>query len=210
MDGFIKYLFAVVLHLGAFGLIIVGALDSSFLIMPLGNDLLVVAMTARAHSAWKMLVYAACATAGSVLGCFLLDVVARKGGEAELGKFVPEKRLEYVKKKIKDRAGWTLGFAAIMPPPFPFTPFVAGAAALEYPRRNLLSVVGVMRFVRFSVEGVLAIYFGPHILQLAEAPAVKWSIIVLIVIAVGASAYSIYHWFTMSKSRSKSPAVTRR
>ena len=53
-------------HLGGFGLLLLGILDSSFLFMPLGNDLLVVALTAQRHN--RMLYYAAMASAGSVIG----------------------------------------------------------------------------------------------------------------------------------------------
>jgi hypothetical protein len=53
-------LFVIFVHLGGFGLLALGVLDSSFLVMPLGNDLLVIALTARNHGA--MLYYAAIAT----------------------------------------------------------------------------------------------------------------------------------------------------
>src|SRR5439155_25566166 len=44
-----QHLFALFVHLGGLGLLAMGILDSSFLIMPFGNDLLLVAMTARKH-----------------------------------------------------------------------------------------------------------------------------------------------------------------
>src|SRR5579862_1461657 len=72
-------LFVIFVHLGAFGLLALGILDSSFLVMPLGNDLLIIALSARNHSLWFF--YAVVATAGSLLGCLLMDVISRKGGE---------------------------------------------------------------------------------------------------------------------------------
>src|SRR5437016_12750552 len=78
MNGIVQHLFAIFIRLGAFGPLLLGVFDSSFLFMPLGNDLLLVALTARDH---KMLpVFAVMATAGSVLGCLLVDLVTRKGG----------------------------------------------------------------------------------------------------------------------------------
>ena len=44
LESVLSHLFTILLHLGFAGLIIVGVLDSSFLFLPLGNDLLVVAM----------------------------------------------------------------------------------------------------------------------------------------------------------------------
>jgi len=194
VNALLRHLFAIALHLGGFGLIIVGVLDSSFLFMPLGNDLLIVAMTARARDYPHVFYYAAMATAGSVLGCFVLDLAARKGGEAGLEKLVSKRRLEYVKKRVKEHVASALAFGSIMPPPFPFTPLVAAAAAVDYPRKKMLGVIAAARFVRFLVEAWLAMYFGRQVLQLAQAPAVRWFIIGVIVISFGGSAYSIYQW----------------
>ena len=92
MDAIIGHLFAIFVTLGGFGLLILGLLDDSFLSMPLGNDLLMVALTARQH---KMLpAFAAMATAGSVIGCWLIDMIARKGGEAGLKKIVSGRQLQ--------------------------------------------------------------------------------------------------------------------
>src|SRR4030081_936405 len=86
--------------LGGPGLLLLGILDSSFLFAPLGNDLLVVAMSARYHSVGRMLYYAAMSTIGSVLGCLLVDVIFRHAGEVGLAKHLPPGRLEYVKNKV--------------------------------------------------------------------------------------------------------------
>ena len=48
------------------GLLVLGILDSSFLFAPLGNDLLVVAVTARHRDIPEMLYYAGMSTVGSV------------------------------------------------------------------------------------------------------------------------------------------------
>jgi membrane protein YqaA with SNARE-associated domain len=174
-----------------------GVLDSSFLFMPLGNDLLVIALTAR-HEA-RMPYYAAMATAGSVLGVLLMDAISRKGGEKGLEGRVPAHRLEYLKGKIRRRAGWAIALASLMPPPFPFTPFIVVAAALQYPRGRLLAVVAASRLVRFSVGGTLALLFGRRILQLAESPALQYGVVFLVLISVAGSALSIYSWVKRSK-----------
>ena len=106
MNVIVNHLFAVFIQLGAFGLLIVGALDDSFLFTPLGNDLLMVALTARNH---RMLpVYAAMASAGSVIGCLLIDWVSRNGGEKGLDKLLSGRELNYVKRKVENNAGWAL------------------------------------------------------------------------------------------------------
>jgi len=197
LDHTAQYLFQVFVRLGGFGLLAMGVLDSSFLFMPLGNDLLVVAMTVRQRE--LMLYFAAMATAGSVVGCLLIDVVSRKGGEKGLERFLPARRIESVKRRVSKRAGWALAFASLMPPPFPFTPFVAGAAALQYPRKNLLAIVAATRLFRFSLEGFLALQFGTGILRLAAVPAVQYSVLALVVISIGGSIFSVYRWIKRSR-----------
>ena len=113
-------LFPLFLRLGGPGLLVLGILDSSFLFAPLGNDLLVVALSARHHSLALALYYAAMSTIGSVLGCLLVDVVFRKAGEKGLERHLAKKRLEYVKKKIEGSGTLALAIASIAPPPFPF------------------------------------------------------------------------------------------
>ena len=204
MEAFFNHLVLFLLRLGFFGLLLVGVLDSSFLFMPLGNDLLVVAMAANAHGLPKALLYALVAAAGSLIGCAIMDIIGRKGGKAGLEKHVPKKRLEYVKKKIKARAAWALALGALMPPPFPFTPFVAAAAAMQYPRKKLLAVIGVARVLRFAIEATLATYFGQRILSLAKTPAVHWFIVALAILSVAGSGISIYGWIQRSKSSAAS------
>jgi membrane protein YqaA with SNARE-associated domain len=170
--------------------------------MPLGNDLLIVALTARHHD--RMPYYACMAALGSVVGCFFTDWVSRKGGEKGLENRVSGKRLAYVQRKVKDNAGPALAFASLMPPPFPFTPFVIVAAALQYPRVKLLGIVGAARLVRFFAEGALAIYFGKRILAIAQTPAVQGIVLAVVAISIGGSAWSIYKWARRRPSGSKS------
>jgi membrane protein YqaA with SNARE-associated domain len=187
--------------MGGPGLLVLGILDSSFLVMPLGNDVLVVALSASRHA--RMPYYAIMATAGSVLGCLIIDLVMRKGGEHGLERHLTYRRIEQLKRQIDKRAGWAVLLASLMPPPFPFTPFVAGAAALQYSRKKLLGIIGIARLIRFSTDGILAIHFGRHILALAQSPAVEYVVIVLIVIAIGGSVLSVYGWI----KRSRRPAT---
>ena len=199
MNAIVNHLFAVFIRLGPFGLLILGILDSSFLLfLPLGNDLLMVALTARKHV--MLPVFAVMATAGSVLGCALTDWVARKGGEKGLEKIIAGRRLNYVKRKVKHSAGKALVFACLMPPPFPFTAFVAGAAAFQYPRKKLLVTIALARFARFSILGLLAIAFGVSILRLAKTPEVQTAILALAVISVVGSIVSVVSWIKRSRT----------
>jgi membrane protein YqaA with SNARE-associated domain len=178
-------------HAGGLGLLTLGAFDSSPLVVPFGNDLLVLALSARYHQ--RVLYYVAMATAGSLIGCFLTDWISRKS-ESGQKKFVSGRHLRHIRKLVEKNAGWTLVVASLMPPPFPFTVFVAAAAAFRYPRIKLLSFIGVGRFMRFAIEGALAIHYGRWIIKQAESPLLEHVMIALIVISIGASAFSVYQW----------------
>jgi membrane protein YqaA with SNARE-associated domain len=195
---FLLPLYGILAKLGGFGLLILGIFDSSFLFMPLGNDLLMLGLTARHPD--LLLYYAFMATLGSMIGCFLIDWICRKGGEQGLHRVLPEKRIEYVKNRVRKSAGPALALAAIMPPPFPFTPFVAVAAAFQYPRKKLFGILAPMRMLRFSVIGLLAILYGPGIIELANAPAVEYTIGAIVVVCVVGSVISIYGWIKRSRT----------
>jgi membrane protein YqaA with SNARE-associated domain len=196
---FAAWLFAFVLKLGGPGLVLLGILDSSFLFAPWGNDLLVVAMTARQPHFANMLYYAAMSTVGSVLGCLLIDVTLRPLGAEGLEKHLPANRLKRVKSKVRDNAGQALAIASLVPPPFPFTAFVMAAAALQYSRKRLLAVVGVSRMVRFTVLGILALRFGERILNWFKNPVVQGFLIGLIVFCIVGSIVSVYGWIRRSR-----------
>jgi membrane protein YqaA with SNARE-associated domain len=142
--------------------------------------------------------YAAMATLGSVIGTSITVWLSRKGAETVL-KRTPGKTLRRIEKGVRDHAGWAVGLASVMPPPFPFTFFIAVAAALEYPVKKLLSVVAGGRAARFVIEGLLAVKYGHWILSIAESPRFRYVILLVGVLAIGGTAYSIYEWVARSR-----------
>jgi membrane protein YqaA with SNARE-associated domain len=180
--------------LGGLGLVLVGIIDSSFLTAPLANDFLVIALSASHHQ--RMPYYGLMATIGSVLGCITVDVISRKAQEGVKRSF-PSGRWKFIEAQFQKRAGWAVVIASLVPPPFPF---IAAAAGTGYPRKKLLAFIGVARFARFLGEGALAIVYGEGILSLAKSPAVKCTVVVLIIVATGGSAFSIFTWVRKSRT----------
>ncbi len=205
MGSFIRPLAHFFFMLGGFGLVLLGVLDSSFLMMPLGNDLLVVALTASHRN--HMPYYVVMATLGSTLGVALAHYVSSKGGKKLIEGKHKSKRVEYVEKKIEKYGGWAIGFAALAPPPFPFTPFVVVPAVLQYPRARMLWIIAGCRAVRFAIEGWLALIYGRRILALAKSPALQWGIGALVVVSIVGSAFSIWEWVKKSKAKQEPSGV---
>ena len=183
--------------LGGPGMFVVGILDSSFLFLPFGNDVLMLSLAARHPT--KLAWFAVCAAMGSVIGAMFIYALARKGGEAGLTRFLPEKRIEYMKRKIEKRGGLAVASAALLPPPFPFTAVVAAAAAFQYPRSRMIAILLSARMLRFCIIGVLAVAFGRQILRLAELPAVHYGLFGLLIICIGGSVLSLIKWFRHSR-----------
>jgi hypothetical protein len=107
---------------------------------------------------------------------------------------------------VEKNAMWTVAVASLMPPPFPFTAIVATAAAFRYPRVKLLSIIGVSRFVRFTIEGALAIHYGRWIIRQAESPLFDHFMIALVVISIAGSVFSIYQWGEANKRTARHAA----
>ena len=185
---FLHFLF----HLGYFGPFVLGILDSSFLVLPFGNDLLVVGLIAHHHAGFFF--YVLSAACGSTVGVFLLSSVARKFGEDGIRKVAGQRQFDRLKKHIGSRSGVAVAIGCLAPPPFPFTMVIAAASALGYSLWRVAAINFVSRAVRFAVLGVLAIKFGTSILRIAKSPVFVWSMIVFIALCLLASAYSIWHW----------------
>jgi membrane protein YqaA with SNARE-associated domain len=200
MSHVLRSLAVFFFSLGGFGLLLLGVLDSSFLFMPLGNDLLMVALTA-AHPQ-RMLYYVLMATVGSVAGVDFTRWVSAKGGKKGIEGDRESKRIAYVERKVQEHGGIAIATAALMPPPFPFTPFIIVAAALQYPRKKMLAIIAGCRGLRFVIDGSLALIFGRRIIRMAQSPYVQGFIIVLVVISMAGSALSIYNWVQKSRTRS--------
>jgi membrane protein YqaA with SNARE-associated domain len=185
---FLHFLF----HVGYFGPFVLGILDSSFLVLPFGNDLLVVGLIAHHHSGFPF--YVISAACGSTLGVIVLASVARKAGEEGIRKVAGQKKFEKLKRRIGERSGVAVAIGCLAPPPFPFTMVIAAASALGYSLWRVAAINFVARAVRFTVLGFLALKFGTAILHIAKSPAFVWSMVVFIALCIIATTFSIWHW----------------
>jgi membrane protein YqaA with SNARE-associated domain len=192
---------AFLLHLGYFAPVLMGALDSSFLFLPFGNDLLVVTLVARHHKGLPWYVLAA--ATGSTIGVFVLAWVAAKLGEEGIKKMAGAKRFDKLSAKIGKSGAKAIVLACIAPPPFPFTMVIAAAAALDYSRLRICVINFFSRGVRFLILGLLAIKYGKAILKMADSDVFRWSMIGFIVLCIAGSAFSIYGWLKNVQPRQK-------
>lgn len=182
------------LRLGMPGLFLMSALDSSFLVLPFGNDLLLIALVSSNRESLIWIGYVIVSAIGSVLGVFVIDLLMRKAGEKGLERFVSERKVERWKKKLENKLGITVFVATLLPPPFPFTPVIMTASALQCSRQKLLLAVFVGRLIRFAVEAILALYFGRQLIAYINSDVVTYFVYALVAAAVVLSTLSLLRW----------------
>jgi membrane protein YqaA with SNARE-associated domain len=148
---------------GAFGLFAVALLDSTFVPLPSSADALMILLTTN-NPRW-MLLYAAMATAGSALGCWILYLISRKAGARALRKF-SEAKQKKVKNWIERYDMLAVLAATLLPPPFPFKLFVVTAGVFRFSLVRFMIAIVAGRAFRFLLEGYFAVRYG------AEAKAI--------------------------------------
>jgi membrane protein YqaA with SNARE-associated domain len=186
--------------MGFFGLFLMSALDSSFLVLPFGNDLLLIALISSDRDSPIWIGYVIVSAIGSVLGVFVIDLIMRKAGEKGLERFISQKKIEKLKAKMENKAWVSMFVATLIPPPFPFTPAVMTASALQCPKAKLFGAVFVGRLLRFGIVAVLAIYFGRQVIAFVNSDVVTYIVYALMAIAIIGSTLSLLRWFKKNKT----------
>jgi membrane protein YqaA with SNARE-associated domain len=188
-----EHVLRLILSFGLPGLVALSALDSTVLFfMPFAIDFLFIAHISRNHS---LLPYYLIATAGgSILGCLITYWVVSKTSEKTLEKRLPKDQFQKFKKKLDHHGFLTILLAGLLPPPFPFSPFVLVASIAKLPLKKLLGAVFTGRLLRFGIEGILAIIFGRHILKFLNSTALRITMLALFALAIVGSSVSIYKW----------------
>lgn len=153
----------VLAPLGPWGLLAFAAADGSFIGLPL--DAIFVGYVYNDRS--RFLLYVLLASAGSALGSIVLYVIGYTGGEVLLRKRLSPERFEKIHASFDQHEFWALMFPAMLPPPTPFKAVVLAAAAFEMNFGHFLLAIFAGRFVRFLIEALLTLWFGPQIVTLA-------------------------------------------
>jgi membrane protein YqaA with SNARE-associated domain len=165
------------------GAFVLGALDASMVFfLPFGIDAVVIYLSAR--NGMLFWIYPLLATAGSVAGAAVTYWIGYKGGELGLERLIQGTRLERFRKRVQKGGAVAMAVPALLPPPFPLTPFVLTCGALKANRWIFFPTFAVMRLIRFGSEAVLARIYGRGVLRLLESEGFQRVIIGFIIIAV--------------------------
>jgi membrane protein YqaA with SNARE-associated domain len=190
--NFFAPLLRLLLHSGYFGPLLMGILDSSFLFLPFGNDLLVVVLVAQRRGGIPW--YVLSAAAGSSIGAFFLAIIARKLGEPGIRRIAGDKKYDKLKRRVGNRSGFAVALAGLAPPPFPFTSVIAAVSAVDYPIWRTVVINFLARGVRFLALAFLALKFGKGVIAVAKSKPFEWTVIFFIALCILGSAFSIWKW----------------
>jgi membrane protein YqaA with SNARE-associated domain len=198
VQSLIKWVYGVALSLGGPGLFVVAFLDSSFISLPQINDLLVVLMVVRNKA--LMPYYALMATAGSVAGCYVLYLIAERGGEAFLAKRLKRGHVERALALYRRRGVLALMVPAVLPPPAPFKLFVLLAGVAEVRPLAFVASIAIARGLRYLIIGALAVRYGDYALDMLREHGREAALWVAVLLVAAAIAW----WLLRRSSRARS------
>jgi membrane protein YqaA with SNARE-associated domain len=182
---------------GGYGLMVLAMCDSSFVSLPEVNDLLL--MTFAINEPQSMVKFALLTTLGSLVGCSLLYAVGRKGGNAFLRKSFADERLAKVQSWYQRHGVLAIIVPSLLPPPTPFKLFVlsAGTFGISWPK--FLTAVVIGRSIRYFLEGILAVMYGPAAIRFVQQNAGKVGLALALVILASAL---VFFYFVRRRSPS--------
>jgi membrane protein DedA with SNARE-associated domain len=105
-------------------------------------------------------------------------------GEKGIDRYVSPKRLKNVRKTVRESGAIALAVLDLIPPPFPFTPFVLAAGALEVRASTFFITLTVCRLVRFGLEAALAVVYGRRILTWLDSDLFH-DVVSFVIVAAG-------------------------
>jgi len=168
-------------HLGAPGLVLLGLADNSVVPVPGSMDVLTIWLTVHHRSLWWY--YALAATAGSLLGGYLTYRIAYKGGKDAIERKLGKRRAQSFYRRFERWGFWAVVLPALLPPPFPFVPFLLAAGAMQYTRSKFLGALALGRGLRYSIMAGLGLFYGRQFLRFFDKNT-KPTVAVLIAFSV--------------------------
>src|SRR5580700_3616387 len=183
-------------HLGGIGLILLGLVDNSVIPVTGSMDVLTIWLAARHREPW--LYYGLMATLGAVIGGYITYALARKGGKETMERKLSKKRAAQVINAFERWGFAAVVIPALLPPPFPFLPFLLAAGAMQYSKKKFLSALTLGRGIRYFLEAAVAFVYGGHMVRFFS-PHYKQAMVILIGLALIGAVLSVIQYLRMKK-----------
>jgi membrane protein YqaA with SNARE-associated domain len=190
MHRFVAWVQGFALALGGPGLFLIALLDSSFLSFPEVVDLLIILFVT--HHKERMVYYALLATLGSIGGCFMLYALGRKGGEAFLRRRFKERHVNRSLALFQKYGLLSVAVPSLLPPPFPFKPFVLVAGVARVRPLDFALAVALGRGIRYFGDGLLALWYGERAAAFLKSNAREFSLAFAALVLAGGIGWIWY------------------
>lgn len=198
-------------RLGGPGLVLLGLADNSVVPLPGSMDVLTIALTIHHRDLWWY--YALMATAGAVLGGYLTYRIARQGGKEALDKRLGPRRSSSFNSHFARWGFWSVAVPALLPPPFPFVPFLLVAGALQYSRGRFLTALALGRGIRYTLIAALGLFYGRQFLRFFSGHTRPTVYVVVGLVLVAAAVIGVIVYLRLKRTPakdSKKPAAHAR
>jgi membrane protein YqaA with SNARE-associated domain len=185
-------------HLGGPGLLLLGLADNSVIPLPGSMDVLTIWLTVH-HRGWWWY-YAAMATAGSVIGGYITYRMALHGGKAAIENKLSPRRAKAFYRRFERWGFGAIVVPALLPPPFPFLPFLLAAGALQYSRGKFLAALTLGRGIRYGILAYLGVIYGRQFLRFFDRNT-KATVGVLIGMTAIGVIVALWGYFHLQKNQ---------
>jgi membrane protein YqaA with SNARE-associated domain len=191
-------------RMGGPGLVLLGIADNSVIPLTGSMDVLTIWLAARHREPWFY--YALMATLGAVIGGYITYALARKGGKAAMERKLSRKKAAQVSQTFERWGFFAVAVPALLPPPFPFVPFLLAAGAMQYSPKKFLGALALGRGIRYFLEAGLGFTYGRHILSFFTKYYAA-SVVILIGAAVVGALLSLGSYWRLKRRDQESQAV---
>ena len=185
-------------RMGGPGLVLLGIADNSVVPLTGSMDVLTIWLAARHHEPWPY--YAAMATVGAVIGGYITYALARKGGKEAMERKLSKKRAEQFSRAFARWGFAAVAIPALLPPPFPFVPFLIAAGAMQYSRKRFIGALALGRGLRYTIAAFLGFHYGRHILRFFSRYS-KPAMAILIGLAIIGAVLSLIQYLRMKNKQ---------
>ena len=157
------WMLALLKPFGAWGILMLSLVDSAAIPLPFLDPLIV---SYGVHDHARMPLFCLMAAVGSAIGSMLPYYIGRAGGELFLLKRINRERYEQLRDRFEKQEFLAIMLPAMCPPPMPVKLFELAAGVFEMRPSSYFLAITSGKTIRFLIESILVIIYGPKILSL--------------------------------------------